>query len=207
MSLVWTDPCQALATVCSVRRRKRASSPVTTPEPSMQPLDGSLVRDPHAVVPDVVVGEDRPQHVGPRRREQRPRPVGDVEMLEPPGACGVRAMDVEHFELDRHAVELKPDLRHLRERADLLTERLGCGEPLRADHVEVEARRPVSDTLEEHVERLANLEPDVVHELLVGHRDDVVVDIGTIGEELAEQRSRREPAEERSAAASAATRS
>ncbi len=87
-------------------------------EPFMKPLDSSLVRDPHAVVPDVVVGEDRPQHVGLRRREQRTRTVGDVEVLEPPSAYGIRAVDVEQLELDRHVVEVKPDLRHLRERAD-----------------------------------------------------------------------------------------
>ena len=149
-------------------------------------------------MPDVVVGDDRAQHLRQRRGEQRSSVVGTADVTDLPGAGGIRAVDVEQFEFDRHVVLAEPDLRHLRERADPLTERLRCREPLHADHVEVEARRPHGEPFEQHVERLADLEADVVHELLVGHRDDVVVEIGTIGEEVAEQRTRRQAGQERS---------
>ena len=115
-----------------------------------------------------------------------------------PGAGGVRAVNVEELEFDRHGVLADPDLRHLRERTHPVAERLGRREALHADHVELEARRPHGKPFEPHIERLADLEADVVHELLVSDGDDLVVEIGTVGEEVAEESTCRQAGQERS---------
>ncbi len=197
MSLVWTDPCQTLATVRCAAETEALIFADEQSELLVELLDGGLGRDPHAVVPDLVVGHDRAQHVGHRRGEQCSSAVGTAHMTDLPGAGGVRAVNVEELQFDRHGVLTDPDLRHLRERTHPVAERLGRREALHADHVELEARCPYREAFEPHVERLADLEADVVHEPLISYEDDIVVNIGMVSEVVAEESTRGQAGQER----------